>query len=748
MSNILLILITYFIFDKKHVDNSFNIWVISFLILAIIRIFFIFYHKNQVQLPGDKNISKRLFIYRFGVFLSSFFWGIGVILFFPQDDLYSIFYLTFIIMGVTTGALLVHTIDYTSSMMYPIFIIFPFDFMIALYIEPSTIPILLGTTLYFVFIIMNIKRICHDRKNLLISNFDLIEKEKEKSTNEEQYKLLLHHSPIGIIHYEKNLDINYYNNQFANIIGVNSSDKRLQNLKDLKDEKLIQFIKESFEGNISEFNGTYSTLSTHRKLWLRVLSSPIKDLCNETIGGVCTIEDMTQQKDSEEKIKKLVSYDTLTHLPNRQMFTEKLNQSLLFCKQSKNYGVLMLLDLDHFKSINDTLGHEYGDMLLIQVAKRLQDIISKLGLVARFGGDEFTILLNDTNTSTIHARKIAKIISKNILLSLNKPFLLLGNEYQTSPSIGIVIFNEKNQNTDELLKYADIAMYQAKKSGRNSIKFFDYAMHSEVAQRVSLETQLQDAIKNNEFTLHYQPQIDDTKFLYGVEALIRWNHPQRGLVYPNDFIAVAEDTGLIIDIGYEVLKTAFKQLVAWQDNPLMKNIIISVNVSAIQIRQDDFASIILNLVDEYKVKTSQIKLEITEGTLLEYSEEIIETMKIIRNKGIKFSLDDFGVGYSSLNYLKKLPIDELKIDQSFIRDITCDLSDYDIVKTIIAIAKSFRFNLIAEGVEDVDQYQLLKNIDCKRFQGYFFSKPLPTSELEKIVTANDGYIDSCKILNA
>lgn len=700
--------------------------------IALLRLVMLYVHQKSYT-ANEKEIVRRLFWYRVGIFAGGFAWGVGILLLYPHGDLEGLFYFVFIIMGLTAGAFIVNSTDLISAFSYPLTLLLPLIVMLLTDSLEKTFPILFGTVLYFVFIMINTKKIAQDRENYLSFNYDLIMSEKEKAASEERYRLLLSHSPIGIVHFDMKMKVSYCNKQFIKIMGINTQELKSLSLDDLKDQNPIKTAKEALQGKMTEYNGLYEMSFQKKVLWIHVLSSPVKDENNKIIGGVSIIQDVTEQKDAEDEIKKLAFYDALTLLPNRRMFMDKLGKSIIESKKESNHGAIMFLDLDRFKSLNDTLGHDYGDLLLKKVAQRLRSCVKQGDTVARFGGDEFVVLLSGLDSSATTMKQDATSIAKRILMQLNEPFDLLDHHYHTSPSIGVVIFGEDDASQEDLIKYADIAMYQAKKSGRNTIKFFTHAMQFEIAKRVSVETELQSAIKNKEFVLHYQPQIKKEFGIYAAEALIRWQHPKKGLVFPGSFIEIAEDAGLIVDIGTQVLDMACKQLNAWKTVPNMERIGVSINISAIQFSQDSFVDNLLHLVEKYQVNTSLITLEITEGALLEYTKKTAENMLAIRKLGIKFSLDDFGTGYSSLNYLKKLPIDELKIDQSFVRDITYDTSDYDIIQTISAVANSFKFGLIAEGVETKEQYQMLLELGCSRFQGYFFSKPITATSLEEMV---------------
>ena len=440
--------------------------------------------------------------------------------------------------------------------------------------------------------------------------------------------------------------------------------------------------------------------------------------------------DITQRKAAEDKSHYLALYDTLTNLPNRRLLLDRLNQALAGATRSMRNGALLFLDLDHFKTLNDTLGHDVGDLLLQQVAERLTACVREGDTVARLGGDEFVVVLEGLGEQDVDAASQAETIGEKILEKFIQPYQFKGYEYHITSSIGITLFGKSGLKSDELLKQADIAMYQAKKLGRNALSFFDPKMQESIQARVDMEHELRKAFDKNEFQLFYQMQVDVAGRAVGAEALIRWIHPERGMVPPNDFIPVAEDTGLILAIGEWVVDEACAQLHRWAQGEKTCHLTLSVNVSAKQFHQADFVEKIKAAVSRHAVNPMLLKLELTESALLDHVEDTIQIMNALKEVGVRFSLDDFGTGYSSLQYLRLLPLYQLKIDRSFVRDIAAKGSDQAIVRTIIAMAHTLNLNVIAEGVETQAQQGILLDSGCVHYQGYLFGKPLPADMFE------------------
>ena len=444
---------------------------------------------------------------------------------------------------------------------------------------------------------------------------------------------------------------------------------------------------------------------------------------------VGTLVDITQRKADEAEIENLAFYDPLTQLPNRRLLVDRLQQALAVCARSQKRGAILFVDLDDFKTLNDTQGHDVGDQLLQQVAQRLLTCVRASDTVARLGGDEFVVMMEDLSESAREAATQAEVVGEKILAALAPPYLLAGHEHHSTGSVGGMLFGDHRETVDDLLKRADLAMYRAKAAGRNTLRFFDPRMQVAVTARAVLEAELRKSVRDGQFVLHYQPQVDGAGRVTGAEALARWQHPRRGLVSPAEFIPLAEETGLIEPLGRWVLETACAQLLAWSAGPETAHLTLSVNVSAREFRRPEFVTRALAVIDRSGIDPRKLVLEFTESPLLEDLEETIAKMSAMKAHGERFSLDDFGTGYSSLSYLKHLPLDQLKIDQSFVRDVATDPNDAAIARTIMALGQSLRLAVIAEGVETVEQRDFLAHHGCNAFQGYLFGRPGPVDVL-------------------
>ena len=448
--------------------------------------------------------------------------------------------------------------------------------------------------------------------------------------------------------------------------------------------------------------------------------------------------DITGRKTAKSAIRRLAFYDPLTDLPNRRLLQDRLEHALSVAERSRRVGALLLIDLDNFKSLNDTWGHDKGDLLLKQVALRMRACVRDVDTVARLGGDEFVVLIDDAGAGNPDAIANARKVAEKVLAHLGAPYDIAGREHRSGTSIGVSLFGADTTTIEEVLKRSDVAMYQAKAAGRNTVRFFDPQMQAAVEARAALEVDLRHSLLRDALELHYQPQVGPGNRVVGAEALLRWTHPERGPVSPGEFIPVAEQSGLIVDLGEWVLQSACAQLALWALQPQSAWLTLAINVSVHQFRQADFVDKVRHALAHHRVVASRLKLEITESMFASDQDSIIAKMREIRGLGVGFSLDDFGTGYSSLSYLRRLPLDQLKIDQSFVREVLTDANDAAIARTVIALGQSLGLAVIAEGVELQGQRDFLAAHGCDLCQGYLISRPLPIAQFDRFVAEHGG----------
>jgi diguanylate cyclase (GGDEF)-like protein/PAS domain S-box-containing protein len=681
----------------------------------------------------DATVRSRLMKFRLGVLIAGLAWGsASFMLFAPDHPLYQMF-LIFTLAGMTAGGVVSFSVDLASSILFSVTVIVPLIIRLFIVGDSLSMAMSAATSVYLAFMILSQWRINrHARENTAL-RIEATDHEEKIRSSEERYRLLLSHLPVGIFHYGADLVITYCNQAFADI--MNNSIERLTGLdmNELKDRSIMVALHDALKGKAGHYEGHYQATYSEANRWISMICAPYRDDSGRIVGGTAMVQDITERKNADETIKSLAFYDPLTNLPNRRLLLDRLQHAMASSARSGKKAALLFIDLDNFKALNDTLGHDMGDLLLLQVAQRLISCVREGDTVARLGGDEFVVMLEDLNEQTIEAAEKTEAIGEKLIATLALPYQLAAHEYRTTSSIGATLFSGHEQTRDELLKQADIAMYQAKKTARNTLRFFDQEMQNAVTARVLLESDLRRAIDSNQFVLYYQIQVDDSHKPVGAEALIRWMHPEQGMVYPDRFIRVAEETEMIVPIGLWVLETACAQIKAWQQEELTRNLIVAVNVSANQFRQPDFVAQVRAAIKRHAIDPKLLNLELTESALLENVDETIATMNALKESGVCFSLDDFGIGYSSLQYLKQLPLDQLKIDRSFVRDIATDSSDKAIVRTIIAMAASLNLGVIAEGVETEEQYRFLQANHCRHYQGYLFGQPVPVEQFDAML---------------
>jgi len=549
---------------------------------------------------------------------------------------------------------------------------------------------------------------------------------EQKTKNIETFEALSNSTIEGLIIYNEDKKCIKTNSVAPELFGYNEKEMIGKNAFEFIAYESINYVKKVINNKNQE---PYEAIMLRKDgtKFPAILRGKDIQLEGETIR-VSAVMDITKIKEKEEEILQLAYYDSLTNLPNRALLEDRASRLINKNSRNKNFGALMFIDLDNFKNINDTKGYVIGDMILVECAKRLSKTIRRYDTAARFGGDEFIILIDTQHSDKDTAVKSIRTVANNVLKRLSKPLMIENIEYQLTASIGISIFND-TITFDELMKRADNTMYHSKDKGKNNFSFFDPKLQKEIERKTIITEKLRKAITNNQIEIHYQKQLNNNKKVTGVEALLRWTDKTLGYISPIEFIAIAEESDLILQLGNFVIEESIKLISSWEKDAIKKDWRISVNISIKQFEKDNFAKNIENNIFKYNIIPNRLRLEFTESLLFKNTDQALEKIHYLKKLGLTLSIDDFGTGYSSLSYLKKLPIDELKIDKSFIDDILTDENDETIVVAILGIGSKFGFEVIAEGVETKEMYEKLSTLGCEYYQGYYFAKPIPQEEL-------------------
>ncbi len=708
-------------------------WLFSFAFVSSFRLRLLSLYSRQDSVAADQWGWHRRFL--IGNYIAASIWGISAFVIFPEQSLSHQIVYFMVMIGMAAGGIVSLCPSLRAVTGFLSFILLPLILKLILYMDTTA---LLKAFLVFLFWYVTIagarKINLNIRENIELRQ-QSVNRERILKISEERYRHIFGSAPLGILQYDAHGKVIDCNEELIRILG--SSRERLIGLDmmaRLKDVELLGAIKKSISTGEGYYEGDYTSITGNKTTPIRAFFKTIQYADKGIHGGIGIVEDFTEKRESEKLIKYHASYDTLTGLPNRRLFLDYLGSEISRAQRHNYYGALLYLDLDNFKTINDSLGHSVGDEFLIMVATRLTDSIRKEDVASRMGGDEFTVVLTELGkTSQVAAGKVRKI-AEELNLCLSSPCRVGERELQGTVSIGISLFPKDDKGVDDILKQADTAMYRAKAAGRNEICFFLPSMQEAADEKLHLSTELRQALKEDGLFVCFQPQTDISGNIIGAETLLRWEHPQRGMIPPDDFIAIAEETGLMQDIGQWVLRAACRKIRMWKESGwLQETQIVSVNISGIEIASPDFVSQIVRTLDETGADPNHLGIELTESSLVSTGQDIIGKMIKVQELGVKFSVDDFGTGYSSLNYLKSLPLQTLKIDRSFVKDINSMEESSVLVDTIIMMARNLGLDVIAEGVETEQELQYLNNKGCTVYQGYYFSEPMKEQPFEEML---------------
>jgi len=713
--------------------------IVIWLGLNMIMFLYGMYHYSLFRRKSEKEKLKNSIVwldkYYTNILIYGILWGSSAFLMFPESNMLNQMILLFFLFAIGFTGMGILASKHDLVLTYILVTYTPILFRL-FFIESGSYNTTLGYITMFLVLLM-----------LLIANYygNVINNSLQNRQNfitmkhshiklKERFFSLFERAPVGIFYYNTQLELEDINQHFINMHKVKEKKSLIgTSLYDVPNEQIIKAHKNVFDGITGEYRGPFGFLN-NENLYVKLSTVPMMDAEGEIVGGISIINDITKEVTAKEQMVRTAYYDLLTNVPNRTLLMDKLNTFLIQKNDSNIYASLLSLDIDNFKKVNETYGHNIGDLLLKQVAEKLNETIGENEIFARVSGDKFVILLPSLSTEQETSEMLTMNYIQSIQEYFRKPLIISGESYHVTFSIGAILFNEKKSAFD-LLKSAETAMYEAKKNTRGSSQFYDSSMSALTKEILTIENDIHKAIENNEFFIHYQPQLDvkENKVI-GAEALVRWNHPEKGAISPGKFIPIAEESGIIIRLEEYIFHAIFKDIKVLFESPKGQQLKhIAINVSTAHFLQPSFVDNLMILIQKYKLQPAWIELEITESGLIRNIDDAIKKIKDLKNFGFTFSIDDFGTGYSSLSYLKELPVDTIKIDQSFILHMNENKGDAMIVESVIAIGKKFNLKIVAEGVETIEALDYLKSIQCDTYQGYFGYKPMNIQHFTDII---------------
>jgi diguanylate cyclase (GGDEF)-like protein/PAS domain S-box-containing protein len=718
--------------------DTIKLWFAALLSVSLLRYYSVQNFKHHKENYSNGYWEQLLLA---GVVASALIWASASVLLFAHDSIMHQAMLIIVLAGTGAGAVSSLASVLTAIRLFLLIMLVPL--FVQLLRQGTEIHDWIGLliVMFLVLLLVIAKRFNENNLKVVVSQLQYEKAEEALHMSAERFETVFREAPVGIFLYDTGLKIQEFNQEFAAFLEAPAKFLTGLEMNLLPDQRIVPALRAVLDDSGGFYEGLYNTQYKQKEISINMRTSPVHDNEHHVIGGIGIVIDITDRMNDQRKIQHQAYYDALTDVPNRTMLIERIHQEVNRFKRHQIIAGILYLDLDHFKNINDSLGHQVGDQLLIETANRLKNLLRDEDTVSRLGGDEFVILLPDLGNEPIQALSKSEHVAQNVHKALSKPFLLHGHKLSTSVSIGMAITDGDNATTEDLLKHADMAMYQAKKEWRGSTSFYRPEMDKLIKRRLSIDNALRNALAANELEVYFQPITEfTTGIIIGAEALLRWDNAELGRIMPDEFIPIAEESGIIIPIGEWVLKQACEQFVRWQKElgeacRLNK---ISVNVSSKQFNENTFIQKVLQAINSSGIKPGQLELELTESIIIDNIEKVSKQMRRLRGHNVGISIDDFGTGYSSLSYLKRLPFTTLKIDKSFTQDIQTDTDDAELISTIISIAHSFNLNVIAEGVESSEQYTFLNQQHCDCFQGYYCSTPITGEAFFDLLLANDG----------
>lgn len=734
---VLVAAILVFLLAGNAEQATLTLWSALFLLIYIGRyLISLAYHRHA---DSDQHATVWLTRFRLSTAACGFIWGLSGLLFFQSENLGQQAFLIIALVGVSGGAIIIYAIDSVTAKLFAGLL---YLFTLPSFLFPATaesVALALMLALYIVYVSVAGATLSGKLLENILLRFKGNIHERELQAMAQRQSLHFDLTPMGVIEWDADFKVTAWNEAAANIFGYSAADMMNQPIERITPlsarDKFIKKIAELAHGGKVTISQIENIRENGEIIHCEWHVTPLKSDGKEIVGAAALVQDKTEFKKNQDEIQYLAYYDLLTNMPNRRLMMDRLEQTLNSSRRSRSYAAVFFLDLDHFKNLNDTQGHTAGDLLLQEVAKRLKKVVREKDTVSRFGGDEFALILQDFGESKTQAIESCRLVSAKIFNAMKVPFVLYDNEHNTSVSMGVCLFVGKDLTCNEILRRADIAMYQAKQAGRNGMEFFDEKLQPKLEYRAALAIDMQSATIGNELIPYYQAQVNQNNEVIGAELLLRWLHPRLGMISPAEFIPIAEESNLINSISYFVLQLACAQLRAWQEEESTKEMRLSINISARHFGQADFVDQIASTLQEYNCPPELLRLELTESLMLKSPDDIAEKMYLLKETGVTLSLDDFGTGYSSLSVLRRFPLDELKIDRSFVQNMLNNKDDAIIIETIIVMANKLGLEVIAEGIETEEQKNFLHKSGCQNQQGFLFSRPSPIEEFEEHLKA-------------
>ena len=715
--------------------------LIVWLSINIIFFFYRFYHyyKFKKSNEQEKVSNNKVWTHTFysDVLLTSVIWGSSAFLIFPYGNSTNQMMMIIFIFAISFTSMSNLTAKLELLFLYTLFSFTPFLIQLIIIGKEQYINLgLLVITLMITLVVIS-RYFGNVINNSLDEHEEFIIVKQSHDLLKERFFSLFERAPVGIFYYNEKFEILDSNSHFAELNGSEYKEDLIgQSLLNTNNTELINSYNSVFDNQVGTYRGPYNSFITDTQLYVDLSTVPLLDAKNNIKGGITILKDITEEVSAKERMIRNVYYDMLTNIPNRALLMDAIDNAIKLNNAKGYFIAILYIDLDNFRKLNETFGHDKGDAALKQVAKRILKAIHTDDVFARLGGDEFSILVPKLFNNYDLSYQESLDFANKILRIFTKPLDISGEDYHISASIGINLFNNTSDTPYDILKRSEIAMYEAKQSGRNNIMFYKEDMDNSITEFININNDLRKALQNNELAMYYQPQLDiQSGKIIAAEALIRWEHPTKGMISPEKFISIAEESGYIVELSHWIMERVFKDIKVLSQSShgfILKH--IAININSLHFLRPEFSKEIKMLIVKYDIPPQWVEIEITEGVVMNNIDEAVRKMNELKKFGLKFSMDDFGTGYSSLSYLTQLPFDSLKIDQAFIMKMDNDTNDATLVYSIIDIAKNFNLSVVAEGVEKIEILQLLQKSTCNIYQGFYAHKPMPFSDFSKLIS--------------